>query len=215
MRPKLPPTLIKFILYQTADILAHLHGQGIVYRDLKLTNIMISSDLLVKIVDFGLSKRIHKTRTKSICGTPHALPPDIHEDDGYTYDIDSHTLGVVACELVLGRPPFDYKLSFDDIKNRDYNAMMQDIQSSTTDKHAADFVTSLLQPHASKRMSLHSAMQHAYLHDIRHLIDSHENTNAIHDIAQSMCKDYAAVCEDIELVECRADDGEEGVMIEF
>ena len=87
---------------------AYLHDQGIVHRDLKPGNIFIDQGI-IKIGDYGLAKFIaHSGRsgqTESV-GTFHYMAPEIGKGS-YGKEIDVYALGILLCEMVTGRVPFD------------------------------------------------------------------------------------------------------------
>ncbi|HET9226363.1 MAG TPA: LpqB family beta-propeller domain-containing protein, partial [Thermoanaerobaculia bacterium] len=94
---------------QAAKGLAKAHRQGIVHRDVKPANLMVTGDGVVKILDFGIAKlagEVGLTRTGSTLGTPAYMSPEQmcgQEVDGRT---DLWALGVVLYEMVTGRRPF-------------------------------------------------------------------------------------------------------------
>lgn len=90
------------MVYQIAQYLEYLHEEGILYRDLKASNLLIDETGIVKLVDFGLSKEIGEEKTNSICGTAHSLPPDIYNPEGYGFGIDHFSLGILTFELLTG-----------------------------------------------------------------------------------------------------------------
>jgi serine/threonine protein kinase len=95
------------LFIQTLEIIEFLHSQDIVYRDLKLSNLVLDRTGKVCIVDFGLSKILpHKrARTHSVCGTAHAMAPEIGSISGYGFAVDFWSLGILLFELLTGRPP--------------------------------------------------------------------------------------------------------------
>ncbi|XP_067126460.1 RAC serine/threonine-protein kinase [Centruroides vittatus] len=88
--------------------LDYLHTQGIIYRDLKLENLLLDKDGHIKIADFGLCKEdiSYGATTKTFCGTPEYLAPEVLEDTDYGLAVDWWGLGVVMYEMMCGRLPF-------------------------------------------------------------------------------------------------------------
>ena len=77
------------------------------YRDLKLENIMLSKNGSVKLIDFGLAKRVKANkRSYTICGTVEYMSPEMLMSSGYTSCNDLWALGVLFHEFVTGKPPF-------------------------------------------------------------------------------------------------------------
>ncbi|CAI4223051.1 unnamed protein product [Auanema sp. JU1783] len=88
--------------------LGYLHNCSIVYRDLKLENLLLDKDGHIKIADFGLCKEEIKfgDRTNTFCGTPEYLAPEVLEDNDYGRAVDWWGVGVVMYEMMCGRLPF-------------------------------------------------------------------------------------------------------------
>lgn len=102
--------------------LQFLHTNKIVYRDLKLDNLLMDVDGFVKIADFGLCKEGmgHGDRTSTFCGTPEFLAPEVLTDNTYTRAVDWWGLGVLIYEMLVGESPFpgdDEEEVFDSIVN--------------------------------------------------------------------------------------------------
>uniref|UniRef100_A0A3Q3VRL4 protein kinase C n=1 Tax=Mola mola TaxID=94237 RepID=A0A3Q3VRL4_MOLML len=104
--------------------LEFLHQNKIVYRDLKLDNLLMDADGFVRIADFGLCKEGmgHGDRTSTFCGTPEFLAPEVLTDNNYTRSVDWWGLGVLIYEMLVGESPFpgdDEEEVFDSIVNDD------------------------------------------------------------------------------------------------
>ncbi|XP_062846959.1 serine/threonine-protein kinase N1b [Trichomycterus rosablanca] len=102
--------------------LQFLHDNKIVYRDLKLDNLLLDTEGYVKIADFGLCKEGmgYEDRTSTFCGTPEFLAPEVLTDTSYTRAVDWWGLGVLIYEMLVGESPFpgdDEEEVFDSIVN--------------------------------------------------------------------------------------------------
>ncbi|XP_021560639.1 serine/threonine-protein kinase N1 isoform X1 [Neomonachus schauinslandi] len=102
--------------------LQFLHEHKIVYRDLKLDNLLLDTEGYVKIADFGLCKEGmgYGDRTSTFCGTPEFLAPEVLTDTSYTRAVDWWGLGVLLYEMLVGESPFpgdDEEEVFDSIVN--------------------------------------------------------------------------------------------------
>jgi eukaryotic-like serine/threonine-protein kinase len=94
---------------QALAALAALHGHGIVHRDVKPANLLLTRDGTVKLTDFGIARfaGAASLTTGSILGTPAYLPPEQAEGRAATAAGDLYSLGVVCFEMLTGAPPFD------------------------------------------------------------------------------------------------------------
>ncbi|OAD52985.1 RAC serine/threonine-protein kinase [Eufriesea mexicana] len=95
----------RFYGAEIISALGYLHSQGIIYRDIKLENLLLDKDGHIKIADFGLCKE-DITTTKTFCGTPEYLAPEVLEDNDYGRAVDWWGVGVVMYEMICGRLPF-------------------------------------------------------------------------------------------------------------
>uniref|UniRef100_A0A8C1R0K9 protein kinase C n=1 Tax=Cyprinus carpio TaxID=7962 RepID=A0A8C1R0K9_CYPCA len=102
--------------------LQFLHEHKIVYRDLKLDNLLLDTEGFVKIADFGLCKEGmgYRDKTSTFCGTPEFLAPEVLTETSYTRAVDWWGLGVLIFEMLVGESPFpgdDEEEVFDSIVN--------------------------------------------------------------------------------------------------
>uniref|UniRef100_A0A7N8Y9B0 non-specific serine/threonine protein kinase n=1 Tax=Mastacembelus armatus TaxID=205130 RepID=A0A7N8Y9B0_9TELE len=98
----------RFYGAEIVSALEYLHSRDVVYRDLKLENLMLDKDGHIKITDFGLCKEgiTPEATMKTFCGTPEYLAPEVLEDNDYGRAVDWWGLGVVMYEMMCGRLPF-------------------------------------------------------------------------------------------------------------
>ncbi|MEX1232223.1 MAG: serine/threonine-protein kinase [Planctomycetaceae bacterium] len=98
------------MLIQIARGLAEAHRTGIVHRDLKLDNVLLTRQSIAKIGDFGLAKRLVNTPANNdvrrLIGTPHYMAPELFAGETATTSSDVYALGVCYFVLMTGRAPF-------------------------------------------------------------------------------------------------------------
>ncbi|MBN1810790.1 MAG: serine/threonine protein kinase [Anaerolineae bacterium] len=114
-RGPLPIELAVSIVEQIADALDTVHQQGLVHRDVKPSNIMVDDEGHAALLDFGIVRAAEGTRlttTMAVLGTPEYMAPeqaDPAEVEEIDWRVDIYALGVVAFEMLVGRPPFTGK----------------------------------------------------------------------------------------------------------
>jgi serine/threonine-protein kinase len=105
---RLAPMRVAAIARQCCAGLVCAHGAGLVHRDIKPHNLLLTPGATVKIADFGVARALDQTRltlTGSIVGTARYLAPEQADGGAVTAAADVYALGVVMYELLTGRPP--------------------------------------------------------------------------------------------------------------
>lgn len=104
----IPETIVFLWIRQTLSGLQHLHGQGVIHRDLKSSNIFLSRGRRKTLIgDFGISRVLESTAFAASCvGTPAYMSPELMKNERYDYHVDMWALGVVCFELCSLRLPF-------------------------------------------------------------------------------------------------------------
>lgn len=106
----LPVNQAAEVIFKCAKALDYAHKQGVIHRDIKPTNILLTADMDVKIADFSIAHiaRTDMTQTMPMgfVGSPRYMSPEQVQEDVITNQTDLFSLGIVAYELFTGHHPF-------------------------------------------------------------------------------------------------------------
>ena len=104
------PERVRAILGQCALALAAAHEAGVVHRDVKPANVLVTPEGKAKLTDFGIARAVDAaghTRTGEVMGTPQYLAPEQAMGRAVTGATDLYSLGIVGHEMLTGRRPFE------------------------------------------------------------------------------------------------------------
>jgi serine/threonine protein kinase len=110
--------------HQLIQGLEECHAKGVIHRDLKLENVLLTSNYTLKIADFGLAElnvTSDKTKMSTWCGTKRYMAPELHENRKYTLKVDNFACGIILFILLGGYPPFVYATQEDELYKYIYN----------------------------------------------------------------------------------------------
>mmetsp|Transcript_118680 Transcript_118680/g.335692 ORF Transcript_118680/g.335692 Transcript_118680/m.335692 type:complete len:1002 (+) Transcript_118680:208-3213(+) len=146
----------QFYVASLVLILEALHERHIVYRDLKPENVMLDGQGYLKLVDFGLAKKLDEetARTYTLVGTVYYMAPEVVRGRGYGFECDIWSLGVMFFELVCGYLPFGADL------DNDHEILLEILSndvvfpSKYTDSAGKKLIKALLEKDDGKRLGV-------------------------------------------------------------
>ena len=155
---------VKYYMKQLINAIIYLHKSKIIHGNLKLSNLLISEKMELKLTGFKFSIKITNQEMKlnKLCGTPHYMAPEILDIKiKHSYEIDIWALGVMIYKLIIGEFPFkakDRDSAYEKIKKLEYSFPETIIIS----KEAKDLITKILVIEPSKRLSLEQILNHDF-----------------------------------------------------
>ncbi|KAG7194157.1 Serine/threonine kinase [Scheffersomyces spartinae] len=169
-KSKFSPKRAKFYACEVLLGLKYFHDNGIVYRDLKLDNILLTTQGHIKIADYGLCKESmwYQGTTGTFCGTPEFMAPEIIAGKPYGRSVDWWAYGVLLFQMLLCQSPFK-----GDDDDEIFNAIEHDAVKFpiSMPKQTVLILQSLLTKDPSQRLGSSERdaleiMEHSYFSDV-------------------------------------------------
>ena len=172
--------IVQYLMKQIIDALKYIYNKGIIYRNIKLDNILINygdekdkknNNLMksqIKIIDFGFAKYLKKGQLAyTVLGSPYYMSPLLldryknkNNELGYDEKEDIWSLGIVFYELLIGKSPFDAD---------DFDELVEKVEEGifkiplTLSKEAVSFINSMIKYDPNKRLTIDELSKHDFL----------------------------------------------------
>lgn len=149
-------------MHQIVKGMLYLHTHGILHRDLTLSNLLLTSNMNIKIADFGLATQLKLPNEKhfTMCGTPNYISPEVATRSAHGLESDVWSLGCMFYAFLMGRPPFDT----DTVKHTLSKVVLGEYEMpSHVSLEAQDLIHQLLRKDPAQRPSLSAVLDHPFM----------------------------------------------------
>eukprot|EP00808_Paulinella_micropora_P026295 g81447.t1 len=187
---RFPEQTAKIYIAEIALALGHLHGLGVIYRDIKPENILLDKDGHLCLTDFGLAKELEDktSKTNTFGGTPEYLAPEVVQGKGHDKNVDWWSLGILLYELVVGIPPF-YSQNIKEMYHKITEGVLRFPPVLT--EACKSFIVDLLNRDPSKRLGAVNDVEDVKAHKFfQYLNESDEKDGIKFDWTKVLAKGY-------------------------
>ena len=172
-----------FFYFQIINGLEYIHSLGIVHRDLKPENLLLTSEHIIKIIDFGLSNYFDKNSRRLLetpCGSPCYASPEMLSGEGYDgFKIDIWATGIILFAMLCGFLPFDHKDN-DKLFKKILECKIKFPKHLSDD--AKDLLKKILVPNPRKRITIKEIKKHPFYLKGKEIFD---NNFSIYQISRA------------------------------
>jgi len=103
---KVSENMAAYYTHQVLQGLCFLHEQGVIHRDIKGDNVLLTKTSAVKLADFGVSQNLNQVQLDEVVGSTYWMAPEIITLSGASYSSDIWSVGCMVIEMLTGKPPY-------------------------------------------------------------------------------------------------------------
>ena len=182
-RKRLSEPETAYFMKQLLQAMQYLHCNLVIHRDLKLGNLFLDRNMVVKVGDLGLATKLEtaEEKRKTICGTPNYIAPEVIQGDratrGHSFEVDVWSMGVIMYTLLVGKPPYEAK----DVKATYQRILANEYEFPSTisiSDDAKDIICAMLQSKPLDRPTLEEMAVHPFF--TNHFIPQSLPSSATH-----------------------------------